>query len=812
MSTAYRLRFAGIVMMAFLISAVLIIPATSAATVNCPALSLKDGPYNLTGQEFFSNTGKLSFGAKLIWKNPEMHTPARLEIWRKKSGEAFKKIGQVAAAKESYLDTTISKDVSAYIYAVKAVFVCGGELMSKPLVVDTSIRQSDTSLPTVTFIQEANIPYTLPKEGKLYFLLEDKESGINPDATTYKLGNSANTKFQTTGNNSTLLGWIPASAIQQQHKEVQITVTNGAGKKRITTFPLTQILRSDSLPVFQETPTLQEHNTSLSLSFNPENKGYYRVKISTDNGQNWPTVYEGSNDTVLSLSTLLPEEYAGHIFVKGEMSRNNQTTISEIIPLTLKTRSISLVNEVNIIIPPEESVRLKDPVSDKEVTSVVAKDGVFQTDIEAGMYVVDLSGRDKQMLLNINDSFQFTLFLPVIVKSLLSEEELSILSNTTEPVELQTIQEHVQSIQEQAEQESIPANSDDPSDSTITTFICKTTCVTQKFSSSSNSLRILWSPETQEFSSPYALQQREEKPRNNMDSTRVVTFTLANGLSFSLSKSVLAASIEKSQEALFEVHYIDGEYSITPSETLLTALEDTSMSFIGATMQNKCSESIPFTLRDESGAISRITTTCKDGVHSFLLPIQKGKVTIYYSPEQATLQLYTKEEWFAPYMNALLNGGVYPSITHASTPYTLLSREEFAYMLRKVLQLPLQDGQSNMEALAAKGIVRGREVSPGVFEMEEQEPINRAEVLTILLNTFSSIQDSNSGSTIFVDVSTDAWFYNAVMSGIAKGLIEGYTLPSGNTVFRPDQQISRAEASKLLYSALDLYVQTTLFQ
>jgi hypothetical protein len=46
----------------------------------------------------------------------------------------------------------------------------------------------------------------------------------------------------------------------------------------------------------------------------------------------------------------------------------------------------------------------------------------------------------------------------------------------------------------------------------------------------------------------------------------------------------------------------------------------------------------------------------------------------------------------------------------------------------------------------------------------------------------------------FKDLSDDAWYYNYVLKAVELGIVQGYS----DGTFRPNANISRAEASKIL--------------
>lgn len=75
----------------------------------------------------------------------------------------------------------------------------------------------------------------------------------------------------------------------------------------------------------------------------------------------------------------------------------------------------------------------------------------------------------------------------------------------------------------------------------------------------------------------------------------------------------------------------------------------------------------------------------------------------------------------------------------------------------------------------------------------------RAEVLqTLFLASKGKIENAENMKSSFSDVSSDDWFYEYVLWGLQQNIITGY--PDGT--FKPENPITRAEISKILYYAM----------
>lgn len=151
-------------------------------------------------------------------------------------------------------------------------------------------------------------------------------------------------------------------------------------------------------------------------------------------------------------------------------------------------------------------------------------------------------------------------------------------------------------------------------------------------------------------------------------------------------------------------------------------------------------------------------------------------------------------------------------------PNELLTRVEMAFMMYQLLDpdqrpdtlinyqpftdLPYASEQPCVAALSVLGLLRGYE--DGSFRPDN--PISRAECVVLL----SRLIEVPVGSSTFSDVPETHWASSAISAGTSAGWLSGY--PDGT--FRPDQNITRLEAVKMINTAFHRtcdvnYVQTT---
>jgi len=101
-----------------------------------------------------------------------------------------------------------------------------------------------------------------------------------------------------------------------------------------------------------------------------------------------------------------------------------------------------------------------------------------------------------------------------------------------------------------------------------------------------------------------------------------------------------------------------------------------------------------------------------------------------------------------------------------------------------------------IDALSARGIVSG--FAGDYFRPDE--PVTRAEFAAILQAAFDQPPGSGEQAIAFTDVPADFWGVPAIGSAIRSGFMRGYP---GN-IFRPQQQIPRAQVLVALASGLNL--------
>jgi hypothetical protein len=103
-------------------------------------------------------------------------------------------------------------------------------------------------------------------------------------------------------------------------------------------------------------------------------------------------------------------------------------------------------------------------------------------------------------------------------------------------------------------------------------------------------------------------------------------------------------------------------------------------------------------------------------------------------------------------------------------------------------------------------IFRGKPVADGVTHFDPNAPLNRAELVTILIRALG-VDIHNGSQSCFKDVQTGAWYFNAVCSAERMGIISGY--PDGT--FKPAQVVNKVESLKIIANAIGLSSEAEMY-
>ncbi|MDU7966045.1 MAG: N-acetylmuramoyl-L-alanine amidase [Paeniclostridium sordellii] len=155
-----------------------------------------------------------------------------------------------------------------------------------------------------------------------------------------------------------------------------------------------------------------------------------------------------------------------------------------------------------------------------------------------------------------------------------------------------------------------------------------------------------------------------------------------------------------------------------------------------------------------------------------------------------------------PVIGTLSNGNKVDIVETIDGWHKIKYKGSYGYVSGKYIQIDSKttfndiDGHWAKNAIidfATKGYINGYE--DGTFKPDNS--ITRAEFVKILNKAFGY---TNVGKENFSDVNPSDWYYNDICIGVNAGYINGYE----DNTFKPDKQITREEASKIIATALNL--------
>ncbi|CEJ74921.1 Mg-chelatase subunit ChlD [[Clostridium] sordellii] len=155
-----------------------------------------------------------------------------------------------------------------------------------------------------------------------------------------------------------------------------------------------------------------------------------------------------------------------------------------------------------------------------------------------------------------------------------------------------------------------------------------------------------------------------------------------------------------------------------------------------------------------------------------------------------------------PVIGTLSNGNKVDIVETIDGWHKIKYRGSYGYVSGKYIQIDSKttfndiDGHWAKNAIidfATKGYING--YGDGTFKPDNS--ITRAEFVKILNKAFGY---TNVGKENFSDVNPSDWYYNDICIGVNAGYINGYE----DNTFKPDKQITREEASKIIATALNL--------
>lgn len=177
--------------------------------------------------------------------------------------------------------------------------------------------------------------------------------------------------------------------------------------------------------------------------------------------------------------------------------------------------------------------------------------------------------------------------------------------------------------------------------------------------------------------------------------------------------------------------------------------------------------------------------------------------------------------WFAPYVRDVADRGIVSGYRNAQGIPTGFFGPDKSVSIEELAKMAVQSSGGQVEncALPGRNLAAVGRWSERYLACTEQRgfvvfsdgtvdpsrPATRAEVVITILQAFGiSLRSSDGQKALFTDVSPSTLYVDAIYTAVSDGLVTGYVTKTGST-FGPDKPINRAEVSKMLSMALQLY-------
>lgn len=830
---------------------------SSVAAVDCPSIRINDLPAQLSGVEILSNSAPLEFGVHLSWENPVDNKAVRTYIYRKEKDSAFENIGQVPGTQSFYVDKKTTATIPAYIYAVKSEFLCGGTLWSEPIVVTTTKRLYDTSAPSMQIVLPRRSSEGLGAGESAFIYVRDLESGIAEKLLKVLKGKSNVNVGNNLGTPQHALFKLPGTGLSSTPQEFTITSQNGAEK--LTKRSINLSLRQGSKPgASWKSPSIGSSisiDSPLTITWSLGSNSNVKledinISYSTNFGTDWfPTEVPL---TTTSHTFTEPQKVfkginnASILWLRMSFESSSIKYDSDILPLFVSTTLLSIESPRNFVAKPQGDIQLYDAYKgtklvfeegtqglQKDTTRLSTIGGSLKLHLKPGFYhVVELMDNfilDRNSLpagvVEVRGGEE-RITVPFTPYSFFINDRVSLTGDGQQILSLSLLPEQFIATYKEFERRQaikpvepviIPEVPVSTNTQILTTHLCdeQGTCTINEYTGMSP-MKLSWSTPTQSFESPI---------RSFVSDTLIPLFARSlslevSGLVMHIPKMLVESTdwlqgqdfiVSTSENSIiwnFPKHLVDDLYAgsgFFKISTLLTQGEVCTDVLLGR--------------RDASGEIVPVPTLCAtDKVVGVLLPF--GQTEILKIRSQGDIPILQGNAWYVPYMNQFQVWGMLRSFENLTSPQESITRGELAYLLHKSFQYPTGAYQgtktfSDLPAshpdapyilgMVAYGIMSGdaseATVRPEAF-------INRAETLKMIISSAHlsgnalPLRLQTSPDLSYSDVSPKDWFAGFIQSATKLGIVSGY-MQNGDRTFKPSASVTRAEALKMIYAALE---------
>jgi len=204
--------------------------------------------------------------------------------------------------------------------------------------------------------------------------------------------------------------------------------------------------------------------------------------------------------------------------------------------------------------------------------------------------------------------------------------------------------------------------------------------------------------------------------------------------------------------------------------------------------------------------------------------VEEAFVTVRVNGAPYPLTDVPRQAWFAPYVRDMANRGIVTGYRDPQGIPTGIFGPERGVSVEELAKMAVAAAGKDVTtcpSVAKNTAVADRWSAPYVSCAEESEsplysdgsidplrPATRTEVVVTILHAFKVPLQPVSGTGTFKDVLPSAQFASAIETAAATGIVSGDRDSLGRLTgtFSPDRSVNRAEVSKILSLALQVYV------
>ncbi|MDD5623869.1 MAG: S-layer homology domain-containing protein [Candidatus Peribacteraceae bacterium] len=234
-------------------------------------------------------------------------------------------------------------------------------------------------------------------------------------------------------------------------------------------------------------------------------------------------------------------------------------------------------------------------------------------------------------------------------------------------------------------------------------------------------------------------------------------------------------------------------------------------------------------LVDKSRVSLSLTVACEALEHTLIQKTEDRTfkyVTVEMFGQQVTFLDVPMDTWYAPFVANAVKAGVMTGYraadgnpTGSFGPGDNVTIDQLAKVAHTLANIDVSEvtgtpeNRRARESWAAPFFISAEQLNWLVFQnrsVDPERPATRGEVIATLLQALNIPVNWPTGK-LFSDVTRFTPYAGTIETAAAQGLVTGYTNEKGDATgtFGPENPVNRAELTKILKSAADIYINTS---